>query len=174
MIPKGIKIDDSNKHRITIQTEKRALVFGDYFGLFFVFVGFFLLMLGYFTENFNDNKSIVLIILGMLIIILISIILTFYEYTTIIITENSLEIFKRTIIFSQKKTLERDFIEKIDWKVITTPKANLILNFRLFFGFANFKLPRVVYKNEEIFIFQNYNKEIRMWIIYYLSDLIIK
>ena len=172
-IPRGIEIDKDTESNMIIKTQKRGLVFSDYLGLFFIIWGFGLTIFGLIHEGFSDFFVFFSIAMSIaLLLILTSLILSFKEYYVITITDKSIEIFKKQIVFSNKLIIDKTTIAKIDLKEIKSPDINMILNFRLLCNFGFYKIPRIISNNQETLIFQNYNKEIRVWIVDYLNDLI--
>jgi len=183
-VPKGIIIENQDKSKLIIRADKRELVFADYFEILFVFFGLYILIFGLFAKNItiyiNDYYTFAVIFAGVLIIVLINILLTFKEKTIITITENFIEIIKKTIIFSETRILDKKLINSIDYKVINyttndnslTYGFNISLTFRIICSLGYFKIPRILYQGENVIIFQNYNKEIKMWIIDFLNEMI--
>jgi hypothetical protein len=171
-IPRGIEIEKMDNSSLTIRTLKRELVFSDYFGVFFVMWGFTLIAFALIQEGVSNSLIFVSSAISiMLLLLLTSLILTFKEYYIITITDKSIEIFKKQGIFSNKQILDKIAVEKVDFKEIKSQDVNLILNFRLLCNLGFYKIPRIVCNGQETLIFQNYKKNIRVWIVDYLNEM---
>lgn len=174
--PKGLKIEKTNDKKIIISTDKKELVLSDYFGIFFCCFGFAGWIFGLIETGFTDfYKMFSIIFLGLVGYLFMGLIFSFNEFQTITITNESIEIFKKRLIFSTKTVLDRKSIEKVDLKELkfifsTVPSVVIMIKYACNLGY--YTIPRIVYRGEDIYILEHYKKDLRVWIINYLNEVL--
>lgn len=174
IVPKGIKIETIGDTKTIITTDKKELVFSDYFGIFFVGFGFCFWVFGLTVEGFTEfYKMFSIVSLGLLGFLFISLVASFKEQQIITITGEFIEIRRKKLFFSSKEILYRKLIEKIDIKelsfpTLTIPSIVILLKLSCNFGF--YEVPRIVYRGKDVYILANFNISIRRWIIEYLKN----
>ena len=174
IVPIGIEIEKISDVKTIIKTNKKELVFSDYFGIFFVCFGFclwvFSLTVQEFTESYKLFSIVFLVLWGCL---LANLLISFKEQQIITITNEFIEIKRKQFIFSSNEMLDRKLIEKIDLKKFSFPTfsfPSILLMFKYSCNLGFYEVPRIVYRGNDIYLLANFNKSIRHWIIDYLKE----
>ena len=174
LVPKGLKIETIGDTKTVITTDKKELVFSDYFGIFFVCFGFCFWVFGLTVEGFTEfYKAFSIVFLRLLGFLFISLVASFKEQQIITISGQFIEIIRKKSFFSSKELLDRKLIEKIDLKELSFPTLtmpSIVIMLRLCCNFGFYEVPRIVYRGKDVYILADFNKSIRRWIIEYLKN----
>jgi hypothetical protein len=175
-IPKGLKIEKNGNNKTIIIANKKELVFSDYFVVLFCSMFFFAWIYGIieigFTYFFIVWSLIFFAFIGYLFQ---SLFFSIFEKHIITITAEFIEIEKRRPLFSTKRKFDRKFIAKIDFKELRFTDLfmlNILIMLKYYCYFGYYKLPRILFNGEDIYILEHYRKNIRLWIVNYLNDII--
>jgi hypothetical protein len=174
--PKGIRIEKTKDDSIIIRTDKRELVFSDYFALFFVFYGFTVLAFALIKTGFSQIPSLFYIAASLMLgAFFFSILISIKEVYLITITDTTIEIVNQIWKFKKRTIIDRNKISKIDFRRLNFYSnfgLSLLLMIKKSLSYGPYEIPRIIYGSESIYVLKNYKKEIRIWIANYLKVLI--